>query len=385
MPTQFTLLVDGSQSMSRRIDLVRATARRMTSRLRHGDMVTVAPFRRGDWHDDRADQRRGDDCRGHRRHSRPRAARRSSIRSPRCRSVFQGGGPSGDHPGHRRLRRTQQYQLASRPGGSQETAGDHLRDWHRRRRRRVDERARPCCGRSPVQTGGRAFFPSREEQLPDVYDTIVSDVHSRYLLTYTPSHQEPDGRFRKIRVDRDRSRSTRSERATAISRPSRRRSGRRSSSAPATEGSGSLSLEAQDLEMIEDDVPQTVDAFQEANAPISIALALDGSGSIRPAARVGEGCGAHLRRVAPAVRSAGAGAVFRRRRDVHTWLSKNRQTSIDAINAHRATGGTALWDALARFDRAARPRAGAQGGGRGDGWPRRKQPGHSAGQPSHAG
>ncbi len=50
------------------------------------------------------------------------------------------------------------------------------------------------------QTGGRAFFPSREEQLPNVYDTIVADVHSRYLLTYTPSQQELDGRFRKIRV-----------------------------------------------------------------------------------------------------------------------------------------------------------------------------------------
>jgi hypothetical protein len=46
MPTQFTLLIDGSQSMSRRIDLVHATARRITKRLRLGDMVTVAPFRR---------------------------------------------------------------------------------------------------------------------------------------------------------------------------------------------------------------------------------------------------------------------------------------------------------------------------------------------------
>ena len=46
LPTMFTLLIDGSQSMSRRIDLVRATARRVTSRLRPGDMVTVAPFRK---------------------------------------------------------------------------------------------------------------------------------------------------------------------------------------------------------------------------------------------------------------------------------------------------------------------------------------------------
>jgi Mg-chelatase subunit ChlD len=47
LPTTFTLLVDGSQSMSRRIDMVRATARRLASRLRSGDMVVVAPFRRG--------------------------------------------------------------------------------------------------------------------------------------------------------------------------------------------------------------------------------------------------------------------------------------------------------------------------------------------------
>jgi hypothetical protein len=46
LPTQFTLLIDGSQSMSRRIDLVHATARRITARLRDGDLVTVAPFRK---------------------------------------------------------------------------------------------------------------------------------------------------------------------------------------------------------------------------------------------------------------------------------------------------------------------------------------------------
>ena len=45
LPTTFTLLVDGSQSMSRRIDMVRATASRLASKLRDGDMVVVAPFR----------------------------------------------------------------------------------------------------------------------------------------------------------------------------------------------------------------------------------------------------------------------------------------------------------------------------------------------------
>ena len=45
LPTTFTLLVDGSQSMSRRIDLVAPRRSRLASKLRDGDMVMVAPFR----------------------------------------------------------------------------------------------------------------------------------------------------------------------------------------------------------------------------------------------------------------------------------------------------------------------------------------------------
>ena len=37
-----------------------------------------------------------------------------------------------------------------------------------------------------LETGGRFFFPSREEQLADVHDTLTEDVQNRYLLTYTP-------------------------------------------------------------------------------------------------------------------------------------------------------------------------------------------------------
>jgi Mg-chelatase subunit ChlD len=92
-------------------------------------------------------------------------------------------------------------------------------------------------------------------------------------------------------------------------------------------------------------VPQTVDAFQETNAPISIALALDASGSVKPfleplkeAARTFV---AALRPSDPlALVQFADGVTF-----AH-WLSTNRQTSTDAINAHQASGGTALWDAL---------------------------------------
>jgi hypothetical protein len=46
IPTTFALLVDGSQSMSRNMDFVRAAAGKLTSYLRPRDRVLVAPFSR---------------------------------------------------------------------------------------------------------------------------------------------------------------------------------------------------------------------------------------------------------------------------------------------------------------------------------------------------
>ena len=49
-------------------------------------------------------------------------------------------------------------------------------------------------------TGGRSFFPWRPEDLNAVAKTIIEDAHSRYLLTYTSSHPEADGAWRRIQV-----------------------------------------------------------------------------------------------------------------------------------------------------------------------------------------
>ena len=43
------------------------------------------------------------------------------------------------------------------------------------------------------QSGGRAFFPYRDTELPNVYDHIATDVRQRYLLGYTPVNQLRDG------------------------------------------------------------------------------------------------------------------------------------------------------------------------------------------------
>ena len=50
--------------------------------------------------------------------------------------------------------------------------------------------------RLAVETGGRFFFPSRDEQLAGVNDTLTDDVQNRYLITYTPKNQKTDGTWR---------------------------------------------------------------------------------------------------------------------------------------------------------------------------------------------
>ena len=343
LPTQFTLLIDGSQSMSRRIDLVRATARRLTSRLHAGDLVTVAPFRRqidamtGPTDDEatiaaaiagiRAD---GGTAILDALASLPERFARAEGRQVIV-LVTDGYDEHSTTTLSGALARVKQVQAPIFVIGIGGVAGISLK-------------GETLLKQIAKQTGGRSFFPAREEQLPDVYEAITADVHSRYLLTYTPSHQEPDGRFRRIRV--------------AVADPELIVKAREGYTAPKpppvrpsieftarSESGANVSLELQNLEIVEDDVPQTVEAFQEANAPISIALALDASGSIKPALEsIKEAARTFVSALRPsdplALVQFSDGVTF-----AH-WLSKARQPTIDAINAHRAAGGTALWDAL---------------------------------------
>ena len=343
VPTQFTLLVDGSQSMSRRIDLVRATAKRLTSKLRQGDMVTVAPFRRAI-----------DAMTGPTNDAATIAAAISGIKATGGTAILDSLAslPEGFKQAEGRqviilvtdgydehsktsltfaLRQIKQVQATIFVIGIGGVAG-------------VSLKGESLLRQIAKQTGGRAFFPSREDQLPDVYETIAADVHSRYLLTYTPSHQAPDGRFRSIRV--------------VVPNPEltvRARDGYMAPSPPPIrptiefsargEGNNGTTLTLGDLELFEDDVPQTPDVFQEVNGSISIALALDASGSIKP---VLEPLRAAARAFVMALRPADPLALvsFSDSVTFEHWLSTVRKTSLDAIDVHPALGGTALWDAL---------------------------------------
>ncbi|MFQ5694465.1 MAG: VWA domain-containing protein, partial [Terriglobia bacterium] len=50
------------------------------------------------------------------------------------------------------------------------------------------------------ETGGRAIFPSKMEELQEAFDQIADELRSQYNLGYTPIKKKRDGRFRKIRV-----------------------------------------------------------------------------------------------------------------------------------------------------------------------------------------
>lgn len=50
-------------------------------------------------------------------------------------------------------------------------------------------------------TGGRAFFASKAQELKDVYAEIIRELAHQYYLTYSPTNQKWDGRWRKVSLE----------------------------------------------------------------------------------------------------------------------------------------------------------------------------------------
>jgi Ca-activated chloride channel homolog len=177
-----------------------------------------------------------------------------------------------------------------------------------------------------------------------VHELIASDVQQRYLITYSPENQTADGAWRSIKV--------------LTSDPSQRVRTRAGYFAPApppvrpslefTVNGGSrefADLTRDDLVVVEDGVPQKVDTFQEAVAPVSVVLALDASGSMTKAA---DGVKAAARSFVHALTTEDALGVLLFS-DTATFahdLTTDRRQSVAAIDAYFARGGTALYDGL---------------------------------------
>lgn len=51
------------------------------------------------------------------------------------------------------------------------------------------------------QTGGRAYFPSHENDLREAFSQIQRDLREQYLVAYAPKNKARDGSYRKIQIE----------------------------------------------------------------------------------------------------------------------------------------------------------------------------------------
>jgi VWFA-related protein len=50
-------------------------------------------------------------------------------------------------------------------------------------------------------TGGRAYFPRFQGELPGIFSDIASDIRNQYSISYHPSNAKLDGTYRKLKVE----------------------------------------------------------------------------------------------------------------------------------------------------------------------------------------
>jgi Ca-activated chloride channel family protein len=342
LPATYTLLIDTSQSMSRRIDFVRDAAAQLASFLRKDDRIIVAPFSKtlgtitGPTDD------------------------RATVSEAITRIVPRGGtaildsleatarmihGLEGRHAvilltdGYdehstkafdEALGEIQRTGAAVYVVGISGVAGISLKGERFLRRLATD-------------TGGRAFFPSREIELKPIHELVASEVTLRYVLTYVPKNQKVDGTWRRI--------------AVSVADPMLRVRARPGYFAPKPPpirpsieftlkdvGRELVDVAIDDLEVVEDGVPQKLEAFHEAVSDVSIVFALDASGSMKKATEdVKAAAQSFVANVRP--EDTLALIMFANKAEFAHDLTTRRDWSVDAINKYVASGGTALYDA----------------------------------------
>ena len=342
-PAMFVLLVDGSQSMAMRYDTVRGAASRFLEPLHPDDVVVVAPFSRG---------------------------------------VTTVTGPTRDHAtileaigairpsGGTAILDSLQEVISTLTGEYERRAVVLITDGYDEHSTSEFEEAIAAARKNNVtlyviglggvagislkgerlltqiadQTGGRAWFPRTNRGLTEAYAATAEDVQHRYLLTYTPTNQRRDGTWRtiSIRTSNPELRVRAREGYTAPMAPPVRASFE--FTAVGT-GEAAARLTPEDVEVLEDGVPQRVDTFHEVALPVTIMLALDASGSMtRSAERAQEAAREFVAAIRPEDQLGMI--MFADRSEYIHSPTQRRDWSLDAINAYKAAGGTALYDAL---------------------------------------
>ena len=343
IPATFALLIDNSQSMSRRMPFVQAAAARVVSYLREVDQVLVVPFT------DQPGVITGP------------TRDRDTITGAIATFEARGGTAILDSLGamtDRMSRLDGRKSIILVTDGYDEKSRATLSDTLASVRQSgvtvyvvgiggvagISLKGERVLRQLAESTGGRAFFPAREDALVDVYDVLATDAQNRYLITYTPTNQRADGKWRQISLA-----------SVVPEHVVRARDGYRAPAPapirPSLEftvtdlTSQHLAISRDDIEVVEDGVRQSVEAFQEAVSPISIALVLDTSGSMK---RAVDAVIEAARRFVLAMRPQDRLSIvtFSDRPIIAHPLSIDRGWSIEAIDRYRTAGGTALYDAI---------------------------------------
>ena len=342
LPATYTLLIDSSQSMSRRMDFVREAATTLAGKLRPQDKIIVAPFSKtlgpvtGPT-DDRATVSQAIsnirpnggtailDC------LEEGAALGSALEGRHVLVLITDG--YDEHSTKRFgdvLQRVQKDGATVYVVGIGGVAGISLKG--ERLLRQVAE-----------GTGGKVFFPAREFELSPVHEQVASDVLQRYVIGYTPTNQKPDGTWRHITLrTEDPSWTVRTRPGYFAPKPPPIRPSLEFTMTDANREL--LEVAAGDLQVFEEGTEQQLDVFQEAVAPVSIVFALDTSGSMKKVAeQVKEAARSFVQALRP---EDSLGLILFADRAVFAHdLSTTRSWSLEAIDRYQASGGTALYDA----------------------------------------
>jgi len=343
IPTTFALLVDASQSMWRNLEFVRDAASRLTAYLRPKDRVIVAPFSKGIGAvtgptADKATVAEAIDAIAARGGTAMRDAliavsrRFDGVEGRRVivliTDAYDEHSTSSLVEAVDSVRESGITVYAVGIGG---VAGISMKGH--------DELKAIAAG-----TGGRAFFPPRPAALGDVYDVLASDAQLRYLITYTPTNQRRDGTWRRIAL-----------RTHARDVVVKARDGYYAPKPPPVKPTIEftavdlenrfLEVTKDDLVILEDGVEQSVETFHEATTPVTLVMALDSSGSMKPVAgRVVEAGAAFVGALRP---EDSLGMIsFANRSLVAHGVTTERELTLRELSQYRTEGGTALYDAL---------------------------------------
>ena len=343
LPATFTLLIDSSSSMSRRIDFVRDAAANLAGYLRPNDRIIVAPFSK---HLEAVTGPTDD---------------RQTV-SDAIAAIEPGGGTailnalsdtakliSGVNGRHAIILLTDGYDEHSTA-----SFDDALADVQRTGAAvyvvgiggvaGISLKGERFLRQLASDTGGRAFFPSREIELRPIHELVASEVTLRYVITYTPTNQKVDGAWRKIAVKTmDPELKVRARPGYFAPKPPPVRPTIEFTLTDTNPTPHDMTID--ELQVVEDGVPQKLEAFQEATTPVSIVFALDASGSMKKAA---EPLKAAARSFVEQVRPEDSLAtlLFSDKVRFEHDLTTRRDWSLDAINHYVANGGTALYDAV---------------------------------------